>query len=611
MTNTPPCPVAPVKGHRSGSTEHKNCPYCGQRGGESTHDSELHQTPPLGTTEESTFDYLIEGLNPDTIEEADEAYKEFRKATKVVNKARIKTYWKDLTPEQKYEFGQNHKDACLDLAIAETRLSAARGSLSEEVAELMEDNPGIAEMRLSRPPVDPQFADPVSLDPIRLLGLREYTDYRSGLLKEAQSEYLPDVIGQNSHRLGKIIDQSPDAEVDTSLRPLALAYLDSITKSDVEFVGDRVGDENLNVFVDAVVRHPKTGSVQSAVIFEDAAQWEDPTPPYDVRAKALYAAEVVKSDVAVAAVVGGSPRYYLIARGDTIEGVPGGTRVSDHMETLADRRQQIRETEAKRRVDGGTSAFTRRRRINPDERRDREETVNNLSALLGMSDEEVTSKIDQKVSEGTDYDSAVRQLIGENFSRESMGSLAGVDGETAGIFADDRRSLRPQFSDWIETGVVHHDATGNEVDRYSRLHGVDDRIMSHNGTGAMDIHNITPDMVEGLPRLSHPEESAAVGEQLRRGNVLVAHNAYFEKNHLNHEIPGLRDEGRKWLDTYWLAKHFLPTTEGSSGLRLEDFCKDMGVPYEGAHRATQDAAMMMEALEKFFQRDRWWDTIPE
>ena len=110
--------------------------------------------------------------------------------------------------------------------------------------------------------------------------------------------------------------------------------------------------------------------------------------------------------------------------------------------------------------------------------------------------------------------------------------------------------------------------------------------------------------IRDKPRIT--DSPGDVQRALLNGDVLVAHNAGFEKSHLYTNVPGIEGK-RPVLDTKWLSTHFGGGVGEGKGNSLSDFCADNNVEYAGAHRAKQDAGMMMDALNNFMSRDKWWE----
>lgn len=99
------------------------------------------------------------------------------------------------------------------------------------------------------------------------------------------------------------------------------------------------------------------------------------------------------------------------------------------------------------------------------------------------------------------------------------------------------------------------------------------------------IHGITPDMVRGCPRIQEvlPRFLEFLGE-----TPLVAHNAVFDYNFLNHNAQLLlgRELSNPIVDTSMLAKEVFPREKA---LSLERLLQLVGKPAEGLHRALNDA----------------------
>lgn len=227
------------------------------------------------------------------------------------------------------------------------------------------------------------------------------------------------------------------------------------------------------------------------------------------------------------------------------------------------------------------------------------EAHNNLWALLHYRFDlkQIRKMSDQaRKEDGRTLTEFVHMMLREHYDRSLLGKLIGVDGETAAIVGDvPHRPFSPLYSDWIESGVAVLESDGRVTD-YHRRHGADKRILDINGTGAVHIHGIRRDDIEGLPRFI--DDPSWMYDMLSPADVIVAHNVDFEKKHLS---PIMFDlvASKPWLDTKWLVKHFVNENHVTDGNRLKDFAEAHDVAYEGAHRAHVDARMMMEALGDF------------
>lgn len=340
-------------------------------------------------------------------------------------------------------------------------------------------------------------------------------------------------------------------------------------------------------------------------VSENKDLWANGVPPA-YRAQALYQLDATGLEYAdVMARVGGEYQRHRIYKGETIDGTPDGETIDDVKPRLQEKWDKIQE----HRQRGTTPQIEKRKPIG-ESNFAMGEASDNVTALMGgrMSRSEVSKQLKEYRAREGSLDAGVRKFIGDNFDRSKMGKLAGVDGETASIVSDsfdgDRRKFSANYDDWIETGVVTIDSSGKRVDELQQFHGVDKRIADRVGTGAVDVHGISMNDIRDKPRIT--DSPGDVQRALLNGDVLVAHNAGFEKSHLYTNVPGIEGK-RPVLDTKWLSTHFGGGVGEGKGNSLSDFCADNNVEYTGAHRAKQDAGMMMDALNNFMSRDKWWE----
>lgn len=442
--------------------------------------------------------------------------------------------------------------------------------------------------------------DPAAENVLCAVGLTPYrTD--AGHLKPRTGSYLENSLRKAGR--GKPLPR-PEDDLDTAI----VASLGD----GAHMVRSRVGDGRAAAYIDGVILGAD-GTVDAAVVrADDASRDRDGSLSAETRARALYALHAAGNDQSIGAVSrvivtglsGGEVRTETLTLDDSIDGTEDGLTLPEKLDEVAVNRTLMHEYAETGVLENKPS----QRGPITDGSRMEKEAVSNLAALLHgkLSVNDIKKRLAVKKGAGASLDTAVRELIGEHWTRNGMGTLVGVDGETAGIVSD-QRAFNPQYSEWIETGIVKHGSDGTETGRLSRLHGADARVIALNGTGAQNIHNIAPEDIEGKPSLAESKEAALVRDELLSGDVLIAHNVNFEKEHLGYNLPDF-DGKRPWLDTQWLAEHFLPDrgNDGTSGAKLQHLVEDLGGEYTGAHRADRDAEMMMEALEKLFQRPEWW-----
>lgn len=497
------------------------------------------------------------------------------------------------------------KDAALDSVVADKAVRDCTHLIGEDIHAALRGESLVEryEGDLIRHGEDP---DPASITPLRAMGLSSVTG-ENGALKpmygDAQARANAAAATRSAPEPEDRIGDYLLGEVD---REMARRFDGTVQK-----VGAVVGTGgNGTAYVDGLML--RKGEPAAVVMVADDSEYKNGVPTPETRARALYAAQAAGvSGAAIIGLVDGKPHRTELTLDSPVDGSPHGKSIIELSGKIASNREAM--TAIASSAGGASYGSSGRGRgtINDRDRNEMRDTESNLSALLHgvMSPFEVRRELARRRGQdGMSADAAVRSMIGDYWSREKMGVLAGVDGETAGI-TDDRRAFEPAYADWIETGIVTHGADGRQTGTFQRLHGVDPRIMRTNGTGAQHIHNISPEMVAGKPRLESPQERDTVAAELLKGDVLVAHNTFFESKHLNAAIPDFEGK-RPWLDTMWLAKHFLPetgTTPGRSGLKLAHFVEDTGGTYSGGHRAATDAAMMMTAAEKMFATPRWWE----
>lgn len=169
--------------------------------------------------------------------------------------------------------------------------------------------------------------------------------------------------------------------------------------------------------------------------------------------------------------------------------------------------------------------------------------------------------------------------------------LIGIDIET--------NSASPKQGRIIETGIVSLSANGETEVLFSTIHGVSEKTIKGVGVGLTEIHRITEDMLVNKKTFEDKETQKEILKHLTSG-VIVAHNATFEKEFLAVNLDGFAealDNGEiQFLDTKQIVTNLMLDSEDNS---LNSFAEDNGVPYAGAHAATTDTIMMMDALRNF------------
>jgi DNA polymerase III epsilon subunit-like protein len=131
-----------------------------------------------------------------------------------------------------------------------------------------------------------------------------------------------------------------------------------------------------------------------------------------------------------------------------------------------------------------------------------------------------------------------------------------LDTETTGAGENDRV---------IQLGFMVLD--GKKVDVYNDLCSADVPI----GYGAMEVHGITPDVIEGKPKCTDTEAFRALNTLNVADNVLIIHNAPFDLGMLSKENFTSR---MRLIDTLRCARHLFDDEEAH---RLQYFRYRLGL----------------------------------
>lgn len=190
-----------------------------------------------------------------------------------------------------------------------------------------------------------------------------------------------------------------------------------------------------------------------------------------------------------------------------------------------------------------------------------------------------------------DRDAYMTNLLTSHDYTTNQKDIVSIDLETSG--------MSPYTGEIIEIGITRRRQDGTVVDTYQELFSPDERVLKVNGTGAEDVHNISPAQVEGKRNFRNPEIQQRVKEIMGIGEdntVMLAHNAAFEKTWLNQYLDGFYDNTPPVIDTMRLSRYMVHDTENN---KLATFAPRFGVPYVNAHRALIDAEMTVDAFLNF------------
>lgn len=217
-----------------------------------------------------------------------------------------------------------------------------------------------------------------------------------------------------------------------------------------------------------------------------------------------------------------------------------------------------------------------------------------LQSAYGLDEKTINEEIKKRKDEGMNQTEAYRDLWKNSEFRNDK-SFVALDLETAGIRT--QQVDTGAYSTIIEVGYVKLD--DDNISHSSELYGVPDNLLKSHGTGAENIHGISPEMVEGKNTFIENKDAQKKVLDDLKGNVLIAHNARFEIQQLSHNLPGFKkayDKGEiEVLDTRAVSQYFLPDAETNTN---ESFVKATGGEYHNAHRAYSDAVMSLNALRR-------------
>jgi putative phage-type endonuclease len=218
------------------------------------------------------------------------------------------------------------------------------------------------------------------------------------------------------------------------------------------------------------------------------------------------------------------------------------------------------------------------------------EAFQEASILREETPQEALTRYNSIVSSnGGDGPAALKQLYTEKPLSERKQKWVHLDIETS--------NMTPYTGHVIEVGVSVRGPQGGEVEKFQKLYGIPKRAVEGVGTGAVDVHGITPGMIAKKRTFMHPEEQRKMLTLLKSG-ITVAHNAGFEKQWLRMNLKGFKEAEEtgeiRILDTKTLTSRLLTKTPNAT---LKSFCENYEIPYENAHRAYNDAVMMGEGLD--------------
>lgn len=240
----------------------------------------------------------------------------------------------------------------------------------------------------------------------------------------------------------------------------------------------------------------------------------------------------------------------------------------------------------------------------------KQEIFEEVAAMRGTSADEVqrefvSSVNPEQVKDPQHIREKLRQLYVETAKRSDLPDYVGVDIETAGSTPTTGAII--EYGASVRTGYGRSTLArqDTELKKTSKLYGLSKKTLQARGTGRIDVHGISASQIAKKRTFLNPSEGEAVMKQLRSTGLMLAHNAPFEKRWFNTHVPGFADAVKsgkiKILDTRLLSKRILSDVPDNS---LESFTARYNIPYQGAHRAYNDAEMMSYAYERFLRELR-------
>lgn len=113
--------------------------------------------------------------------------------------------------------------------------------------------------------------------------------------------------------------------------------------------------------------------------------------------------------------------------------------------------------------------------------------------------------------------------------------------------------------------------------------------------GALEVHGITSEMVEDEPIF---KDVAGDFYKFTRNSILVAHNAPFDIGILTRQgVEEKYDFNNPFVDTLTMSRQKLTLNK----FNLVHICKALNIPYEGAHRALNDAIAAAKLFLKLIE----------
>jgi DNA polymerase III epsilon subunit-like protein/predicted phage-related endonuclease len=326
----------------------------------------------------------------------------------------------------------------------------------------------------------------------------------------------------------------------------------------------------------------KTGS--------DASKWAEGVP-VGYRAQTLYYLNATGFKYAyVAAEIDGIDfRVYRIDADEPITGVPGTPTMAESMPRINEFYEKAKALKGQPTAASVAAPKPQKSKFTYTAK-NRDSVVEHLAAFRQEEPAVTRALIEAGMAEHPKQaDKVIRGLYLSHDHTKRTKDTIGIDLETTEL--SDRQGRI------IQIGVTRRNARNEVVAEYEALYSIPEPVLKATGTGAQDVHGITPDMIRGKPLFEDPEAQAKVREMLT-GGVLHAHNAGYEKRWLTQHLDGYAEMKVPVVDTQYLSRYLVHDTPNN---KLESFAERHGVPYVDAHQALPDARMTMDAVFGFME----------
>lgn len=226
--------------------------------------------------------------------------------------------------------------------------------------------------------------------------------------------------------------------------------------------------------------------------------------------------------------------------------------------------------------------------------REEQDSLRTLSAMSGESPERIQKRINDLVElEGISRTDAHMRAWSALPIRSDKPVVA-LHMEVASPSSMDFDS--GAYSSVIEVNMVKRFPSGT-VQKKSYRCGVPENFRKAEGTGAQDVHGISPAEVEGLKPLVQDQARLDELKKDLRGTVVLSHNAKFTKGQLSHSLPGFNSAVSagdvEMLDTMDVSRLYLRDNKDN---KRDTFVESAGIRPNSEERGISIAEDTINSL---------------